>query len=51
MIFMIVNLYNPTCMQNYEVTTQVGYALTWIIFKRGLNLNSYSNKVYNMETL
>jgi hypothetical protein len=51
MIFMTVNLYNPTCMQNFEVTEQVAYVLIWIIFKRGLNLNSYSNKVYNMETL
>jgi hypothetical protein len=37
MIFRNVNLYDPTCMQNIEVTTQVAYALIWTIFKRDLN--------------
>jgi hypothetical protein len=40
MIFKNVNLYDLTCMQNFEVTIQVFYALLWIIFKMDLNLNS-----------
>jgi hypothetical protein len=51
MVFRNVNLDNHTCMQNFDVTTQVANALIWIIFKRGFNLNSYSYKVYSMETL
>jgi hypothetical protein len=47
---MNVNLDGPTCMQHLEVTTQVGNALIWVIFKMDLNLNSYSNKVYMLET-
>jgi hypothetical protein len=51
LIFMNMNLDNPTCMQNFEVTTQVAYFLIWIIFKRDLNLNSYSNKIYKLQIL
>jgi hypothetical protein len=33
-----VNLDDPTCVQNFEVTIQVVYALIWEIFKRGFEL-------------
>jgi hypothetical protein len=39
MIFRNANLDDLTCMQNFDVTIQVVYALLWIIFKRNLNLN------------
>jgi hypothetical protein len=50
-IFMNVNLDYLTCMQEFEVTTQVAIDLIWIIFKLDLNLNSYSSKVYILGTL
>jgi hypothetical protein len=51
MIFMNVNLDGLTCMQKFEVTTQVANDLIWIIFKMDLNLNSYLNKVYILGIL
>jgi hypothetical protein len=51
MIFMNVNLDVLTCMQNFDVTTQVANDLIWTIFKLDFNLNSYSNKVYILRTL
>jgi hypothetical protein len=48
---MNVNLDYLTCMQEFEVTTQVAIDLIWIIFKLDLNLNSYSSKVYILGTL
>jgi hypothetical protein len=51
MIFMNVNLDNLTCMQNFDVTTQVAIDLMWIIFKVHLNLNSHLDKVYTVDGL
>jgi hypothetical protein len=51
MIFINVNLDSLTCMQKFEVTTQVTNDLIWIIFKLDLNLNSYLNKIHTMGTL
>jgi hypothetical protein len=38
MIFRSVNLDDLNCMQNFEATLHVVYALLWIIFKEGLEL-------------
>jgi hypothetical protein len=35
MILRNVNLYDLTCMQNFEVALEVVYGLLWIIFKEG----------------
>jgi hypothetical protein len=48
MFFIIVILDCFTCIQKFEVTTQLANDLIWIIFK--MDMNSHLNKVYTIDT-